>query len=284
MYANSGYLNNSLVDFIDKSKPLIVGSCGTYKLYKKEKMVTHRPKGRLDYQLVYIASGKGHFYFDGETKEIVTAGHMVLFRPKELQKYEYYCADATEVYWVHFTGSDVKDLLSEYNIPTTGHVFYTGQLQEYHHIFRKMIEELQLCKNHYSEMLNLHLRQLFILLSRQFIDEKKINRYAQNEIEIAVKYFNEHYNTDISIENYANSRHMSACWFIRNFKLYNKVTPMQYILSARISNAQSLLDKTTLNITEISNIVGYDNPLYFSRIFKKQTGMSPSEYRKADKK
>ena len=55
---------------------------------------------------------------------------------------------------------------------------------------------------------------------------------------------------------------------------------MQYIVSLRIANAQMLLETTSYSITEIGNIVGYDNPLYFSRIFRKQKGVSPSEYRK----
>ena len=55
---------------------------------------------------------------------------------------------------------------------------------------------------------------------------------------------------------------------------------MQYILSKRIYNAEALLQNEHYNITEISNIIGYDNPLYFSRIFKKVKGISPSEYRK----
>ena len=54
---------------------------------------------------------------------------------------------------------------------------------------------------------------------------------------------------------------------------------MQYIVSIRVTNAQMLLETTNYNVTEIGNIVGYDNPLYFSRIFKKQKGVSPSEYR-----
>ena len=73
---------------------------------------------------------------------------------------------------------------------------------------------------------------------------------------------------------------MSTSWFIRNFKLYTGSTPLNYILNIRISNAQSLLENTKYNITEIASITGYDNPLYFSRLFKKQTGLSPSEYRK----
>ena len=73
---------------------------------------------------------------------------------------------------------------------------------------------------------------------------------------------------------------MSTSWFIRNFKKYTGSTPMHYILSIRISNAESLLEATEYNVTEISNIVGYGNPLYFSRIFKKMKGISPTEYRK----
>ena len=67
----------------------------------------------------------------------------------------------------------------------------------------------------------------------------------------------------------AKKHHMSTSWFIRNFKQYTGTSPMQYILAIRIHNAEVLLQNEHYNITEISNIVGYDNPLYFSRIFKK---------------
>ena len=50
MYLNTGYLNHSHMDFKDKSRPLIVGSCGTYRLSRHPKLPTYRPKGRLDYQ------------------------------------------------------------------------------------------------------------------------------------------------------------------------------------------------------------------------------------------
>ena len=50
MYFNSGYLNNSRLDFKDYSKPLVVGSCGTYQLEKRPKLPTFWAKGRRDYQ------------------------------------------------------------------------------------------------------------------------------------------------------------------------------------------------------------------------------------------
>lgn len=82
------------------------------------------------------------------------------------------------------------------------------------------------------------------------------------------------------LEPYAAAHNLSEGWFIQNFKQYTNSTPAQYLLSLRIHNAKVLLESTNYNVTEISNIIGYENPLYFSRIFKKQTGFSPSEYRK----
>lgn len=280
MYVNCAYLNNSAEDFEDKSGPLLVGSCGTYRLYTRPEFLTCRPKGRVDYQLLYIASGKAHFFIDGKDR-IVTAGHMVLYRPKEMQKYIYYGSDQTEVYWVHFTGGNVRNILRQYGMNDDLKIFYSGALLEYQHIYRKMIQELQMCKEDYQELLTILLRQLFILIHRQLNTCIKVkDGFLTEEIDLASTYFNEHYNEEISVEEYAASRHMSVSWFIRAFKQYIGITPMQYVLSIRIANAQNLLEATDYNITEISNMVGYDNPLYFSRIFKKQRGLSPSEYRK----
>ena len=68
MYANNAYLNNTTMDIKDKSSPLIVTSCGTYHLFTRPKLPTWRPRGRLDFQLLYIASGKAHFHFNGKSE------------------------------------------------------------------------------------------------------------------------------------------------------------------------------------------------------------------------
>ena len=279
MYTNNAYLNNRTQDIKDKSKPLIVTSCGTYRLYTRPKLPTWRPRGRLDFQLLYIVSGKAHFHFDGK-EQIVTAGHMVLYRPKEPQKYEYYGEDQTEVYWVHFTGGNVTNILRSYGLTDDKKVFYCGSDLNYQNLFRTMINELQMCKENFAEMLEMHLRQIFIMLQRYFANTLKTNNSrVVEEIDKATIYFNEHYNEDISIDEYAQNNHISVSWFIRYFKQCTGSTPMQYILSKRIYNAEILLQDSAYNITEISQIIGYDNPLYFSRIFKKVKGLSPSEYR-----
>ena len=219
MYTNKAYLNNSLIDIKDKTKPLIVTSCGTYKLYTRSVFYTLRPKGRIDFQLLYIVSGKAHFHFNGK-ETIVHAGHMVLYRPKEPQQYEYYAEDQTEVYWVHFTGSNVTNLLRSYGLTNDKKVFSCGSNLEYQQLFRAMINELQMCRDSYQEILEMYLRQIFIKLQRYFKTSLKIdNAHAVEEIDKAASFFNEHYNEPINIDEYAKEHHVSTSWFIRNFKV-----------------------------------------------------------------
>ena len=279
MYINAGYLNNSRTDFKDNSTPLVVGSCGTYRLKTRPKLPTYWQKGRRDYQILYVANGKTHFWFDGK-EEIVSADHMVLYKPEEIQKYVYYLEDNPEVFWIHFTGSDVKNILAYHGISLDEHVFYCGVLPDYKALFRKIIQELQLCRYGYEDYIASLFNDILLLVDRQQHEQKKATGNVQEQIERAAAYFNENYNTKISIDDYAESLHISTNWFIHNFKQYAGMSPAQYILSLRMVNAQSLLERTTYNIKEISEIVGYENPLYFSRVFKKEIGKSPAQYRK----
>lgn len=280
MYVNSGYLNQSRAPFKDKSRPLIVGSCGTYRLKNTKRLPTWRPKGRIDYQLLYIVSGKAHFYFNG-IERIVQAGRMVLIPPRVEQKYEYFGEEKPEVYWVHFTGSDVKNILRKYEIPMDDPIFYSGASSVYSYIFKEMINELQTCRTGYEELLAMYLQQIFLLVQRTRQERKPtVTTYIQEEMEYARRYFNEHYNEPISIQEYAESRNMSVCYFQRNFKQIVNHTPMQYLLTIRVNNAASLLETTDYSMAEIAAIVGYEDPLYFSRVFRKIKGMSPTEYRK----
>lgn len=279
MYINSGYLHNSRIDFKDHTRPLVVGSCGTYRLSSPPNTLpTHRPRGRLDYQLLYVATGKVHFCFCGH-EEVVRAGSMVLYRPGEEQKYVYYAADRPEVFWVHFTGYDVKNILEFYRFTPGRHVYHTGTRSEFRWLFQRMILELQLCKPLYEEMLASLLNNLLLLICRQMDPARRVD-LVQDEIIEAIAYFSENYNQNISISDYAKAHHISTNYFIRNLKQSIGMTPKQYIASIRMTNAQMLLESSTYTIQEIASFVGYGDALYFGRLFKRETGMTPSEYRK----
>lgn len=159
--------------------------------------------------------------------------------------------------------------------------FYTGTAVIYESLFKKIIRELQQQSIQFEELSMMYLRQLFLFIQRNLAGyHRSSNHVMVDEVELAKNYFHDHYQESISIEEYAHSRHMSTCWFIRSFRSLTGSTPLQYILAIRIANARALLEHTQYNVTEVASLVGFDDPLHFSHAFKKHTGVSPSKYRK----
>lgn len=280
MYVNSGYLFNSRVPFKENKKALRILSAGTYQLTKWPKLPTWRPKGRVDWQLVYITAGEGHFILNGH-EVIVPAGNMVLYQPKQEQHYYFLGKDQSQYWFVHFTGRQVKSILKHYEIPLEGYILHTGISYEYEDLFKRMRDEFLDCAFCYEENLTYLLRELLIIMNRRMNQGlPKVNGFVQNEIDHAKTYFKEHYNEEISIEQYAASRNMSTSWFSKSFRDIVGVSPMKYVLDQRMRNAQILLETTDSTITEIAHSLGYENAMYFSRLFRKMKGVSPLKYRK----
>ena len=281
MYINVAYVDEENPNLEDLSVPLRINNCGYYRLHTTPVIETPHPEGRNDYQLLYIAAGKGEFYFKGSKEPtIVTKGNMILFRPGEPQVYYYYAVDKTEVYWVHFTGWKVEEYLERYELPHDENVFFTGVSPDYPWIYNQMIRELQLQRVNHEDMISLYMHHIFITINRYIKERRETKNDTINDIERAAHYFKDNYNKQISIEQYAAEHLMSVNWFIHSFKSVMKMSPMQYIISLRIAMAKGYLENSAKNIAEISNEVGYENALYFSRLFRKYTGMTPTEYRK----
>ena len=276
MYINVAYVDEENPNLEDLSVPLRINNCGYYRVHTTPVIETPHPEGRNDYQLLYIAAGKGEFYFKGSKEPtIVTKGNMILFRPGEPQVYYYYAVDKTEVYWVHFTGWKVEEYLERYELPHDENVFYTGVSPDYPWIYNQMIRELQLQRVNHEDMISLYMHHIFITINRYIKELRETKNDTINDIERAAHYFKDNYNKQISIEQYAAEHLMSVNWFIHSFKSVMKMSPMQYIISLRIAMAKGYLENSTKNIAEISNEVGYENALYFSRLFSKHPGMSP---------
>lgn len=96
----------------------------------------------------------------------------------------------------------------------------------------------------------------------------------------AAQKIKEHYADDhFSVTALAAQAEMSEVHFRRCFKQIYHVSPQQYLIELRLRRAKELLQYDTTPITEISQVCGFADPCYFSRIFKQKTGYSPSEYR-----
>jgi AraC-like DNA-binding protein len=277
VYTNYAYIGENDEDIVDNTQPLLITAAGYNKLVKSPVIVTERLDGRGDYQLIYIASGKGHFFFD-DSETVVSHGNIVLFRPGEKQLYYYYLDVSTESFWVHFTGYEAGALFD--SLSADKNVFFIGDSSDFPTRCDRIIREIQAKRINYQEISSLLFRELILVIGRYLSEEGSVNSDTLNEVERAINYFNDNFTKEINIKEYATARHMSASWFIRNFKTITKLSPLQYIINLRITNAKALLINTDYPISKIASVVGFENALYFSRIFRKHTGLSPVEFKK----
>lgn len=112
-----------------------------------------------------------------------------------------------------------------------------------------------------------------------------IKDYLPNEsktkiLEIGDSILENCYNSNLNIEKILEEYEISEVHFRRLFKKMYGSSPIKFVQNIRINKAKQLLIDENVSINKIALECGYDDPFYFSRIFKKVTGVTPSEYRK----
>ncbi len=111
-------------------------------------------------------------------------------------------------------------------------------------------------------------------------EEKKASEKIRKPIIEAVSYVRAHYMEPISAEDVATASHVSATYLSRLFKEEMDTGFLDFLTQVRLEEAQKLLSDTNLSIKEIAGKIGYPDEKYFSKLFKKITGLKPSEYRR----
>ncbi|SDD02463.1 AraC-type DNA-binding protein [Paenibacillus sp. UNCCL117] len=104
---------------------------------------------------------------------------------------------------------------------------------------------------------------------------------AARQVEGVVQYIQEHYGKPLDRDILAGQASMSVSHFAALFKSVVGISPQRYVEKVRMDHAKSLLAGTVKPISQIAAEVGYSDPLYFTRVFTKTTGMSPRDYRGA---
>lgn len=108
----------------------------------------------------------------------------------------------------------------------------------------------------------------------------KLSATVTKSIQTSVKYVNEHPTEDLSVAALAEKCGISVEYYCRMFKSFTGSTPTGYINALRISRACDLLQKNPdRKIEEISRECGFNYITYFNKIFKRETGLSPTEYK-----
>lgn len=135
-----------------------------------------------------------------------------------------------------------------------------------------------------EQMIKTYLEQLLILMVRMGEKDEPVifpsKESLQNHLVISIKeYIEEHLETNIRVSEICAHLGYSKTYLSRIFHDASGETMANYIVLRKIDRAKTLVREQKMNFTEISEILGFNNPQYFSRVFKRVTGMSPSEFR-----
>lgn len=268
--------NNPDFDNIDVKERFSINNTGYYKL-DSALTQTNRPSGRYDYHLKYIVHGQGHFIIDGK-ETAVSARNVLLFHPSEPQIYYFTPADDVKAYWIHFGGTDVPELIRSLELDSVNIIPYNNST-----LFTETIEviydELTLKKPFHQLKCTSLLTELLIDINR--FHKQNSTSPSDTALEAILVYISKNYFRSTSNEEYAAMCNMSTSYFVKMFKNATGTTPQHYKMLYRIERSEKMLIDGSYSISDIASFVGYDDALYFSRIFKKIKGVSPSEYMRA---
>ncbi|WP_341277969.1 AraC family transcriptional regulator [Paenibacillus sp. FSL H8-0537] len=120
--------------------------------------------------------------------------------------------------------------------------------------------------------------ELLWQLEHQQIGMKRPDLAAQ-----VVRYIQEHYHEPVTRESIAQIFHYSVPYVSRQFRQETGISMIDYVIKERVNKAMEYLQKTDMTVQEASASVGYDDVSYFTRIFKKHTGMTPKQFKDQDK-
>lgn len=110
-------------------------------------------------------------------------------------------------------------------------------------------------------------------------DEKPVKQKHHVQAELVRQYLEEHYMEDICLQDAAAALHYSDVYFCKFFKQNFDKNFIMYLSELRVEKAKELLADDAVNVRDVSRKVGYRDSGYFTKVFKRITGETPSEYR-----
>lgn len=239
-------------------------------------------KGRVlqEYQLIYITRGGG--LFESEScREEITEGTIILLQPGERHRYRPHPHSGWDETWVGFRGNMIDNIIRENQFMPEKAVFRVGFNETIINLFNDINRFSRSGQPGYQPVISgaiLYLLGLIYSESRQ--DKLQASDMMETMVNKARALFRQHVHNKLSPEQVAEELHVGYSLFRKAFKKHTGVAPGQYLIGLKIEMAKQLLADPNKLIKEIAYELNMDSPLYFCKLFKEKTGVTPVEYRK----
>ena len=257
----------------DKQLPIYVVTVGV-DIFAENDLVTIRPKGIPDHQFIFTTSGKAQFFF-GDSKRYAEPGSFIYHAPNTPHYYEAVSNEPWVSYWITFSMQHNFSLFELKN-----GVYDFNDVSP----FTDLIDEIISLKNNFGfgENASVLLYKMILMLKRYLAKSSTIMRNDINAIlRPSLDYINEHVREDIPLSTLASLAGITPGYYCKIFKDYYHIRPLEYVRQLRIQYAKTLLVvQRDLSVSDIGEKIGYQNPSYFIKQFKKFENITPKEFRK----
>jgi AraC-like DNA-binding protein len=236
------------------------------------------------HQIMFMLSGRGHGTYDGQPWT-AHAGDAVLMDLRTWHTYYSAPHDPWEMYWVRLDGPGVSETFTRMIESAGSPVMPFASRAKLDDDFRAIFEQLAGDSPGYEGWIFHRLTGLIAnvaegLRRRDATAGMKDESPQSGGITAAIALLRAEHRRNLSLGELARAAHMSVFHFARRFKHRTGFTPMEYLEKLRISRAQELiLSEPEFSVKQIASATGYDDAAYFSRVFRKCTGVSPRDYR-----
>ena len=251
-----------------------LNNCGFYKELPND-IPAFRPNGRIDHHLILVERGQVTAQIDGRD-QIVHQDEIVYFPPNVCQRYCYAAGEDSLYYWLHFSGTKIEEFLRTF--PFAQGIYRLKRLPEYTAVIQNIIQKYDHGKPGTDYFCHAQTQLLLTRIGQEIFSDTAVSKNAARAEKIAAQ-LRSHPEQELSNGVLAEQYGISQCHLIRLFKEETGLPPRKYRNRMRMERAKQLLSDTELNINEVSDMLGFSDPLYFSRLFKKTVGLSPSRYR-----
>ena len=241
----------------------------------------HRPAGASESILIFCAHGRGWFELDGR-RQSLGPDEAILIPAQTLHSYGADEKDPWSIHWVHFAGNASVCYGSSLRI---GDVLRTAPASSkpLQHLFFECSNELANGITLRSILLISHVLRhiLGILFLTESIPTKNSSKTLAHDLTKSIRLMRENLHRTVTLRELAQNLSLSPARFSALFRERMGIPPVEHHIRLRIQSACHELDATSSSIKEIASQLGYDDPYYFSRIFRKIIGISPLAYRRS---